>query len=65
MGLDRRNFLKTLGVAGATLAVGKSMAAGTDKKDHVEFYGMLYDSTRCVGCQTCETVCAEATDCQH
>ncbi|MCX6270890.1 MAG: 4Fe-4S dicluster domain-containing protein [Bacteroidetes bacterium] len=59
MSLDRRNFIKTLGVAGVTLAVGKSTVASVTKGTNIEFYGMLYDSTRCVGCQTCENVCAE------
>ncbi|MCX6232820.1 MAG: 4Fe-4S dicluster domain-containing protein [Bacteroidetes bacterium] len=61
MSFDRRNFIKTLGVAGITLMAADTF--GTIKKDNkgnVEFYGMLYDSTRCVGCQTCETVCAES-----
>jgi len=60
MGLDRRGFMKTLGIAGVTLAVGKKLNATTTKEEPVEFYGMLYDSARCVGCQSCEVACAEA-----
>lgn len=60
MSMDRRNFLKTVGVAGLTLLVtdvfGKSESNNRDK---TEFKGILYDSTLCVGCRTCETVCAE------
>lgn len=59
MGLDRRVFMKTLGLAGTTLAFGKSLRAAPKAESDIEFYGILYDSTRCVGCQTCETVCAE------
>ncbi|TSA26545.1 MAG: 4Fe-4S dicluster domain-containing protein, partial [Bacteroidetes bacterium] len=59
MGLDRRSFLKTLGVAGATLTLGKSFGASADPVSDTEFYGILYDSTRCVGCQSCEFACAE------
>ena len=60
MGLDRRSFLKTLGVAGATLTVGKSLASSSpDAMSDTEFYGILYDSTLCVGCQSCEFACAE------
>lgn len=62
MALDRRSFLKTIGIAGATLAVGKKSKAHTKGKEDVEFYGMLYDSTRCEGCQACEFACAEAND---
>ncbi len=63
MGLDRRNFLKALGLAGATLAIGKSFGSPQQKKieeTEVEFSAILYDSTRCGGCQSCEIACAEA-----
>ncbi|MGE5424611.1 MAG: 4Fe-4S dicluster domain-containing protein [Syntrophothermus sp.] len=61
MGLDRRNFLKILGVAGTSLAVGKTFAEKPSAKtDPVEFKGILYDSTRCLGCRSCERVCAKA-----
>ncbi len=60
MGLDRRVFMKTLGLAGATLALGKPVGKAADKKPTTEFYGLLYDSTRCIGCQSCEFACAEA-----
>ncbi len=61
MGLNRRSFFKILGVAGATLAVGKSFGAPQKKMENdIEFYGMLYDSTMCGGCQSCEIACAEA-----
>lgn len=60
MSLNRRDFIKTLGIVGVSLTVGDSFASTKPKGNDVEFYGILYDSTRCVGCQTCETVCAEA-----
>ncbi len=60
MGLDRRGFMKTLGIAGLTLAVGHESQAKPKEEESVEFYGMLYDSARCVGCQSCEVACAEA-----
>lgn len=59
MGIDRRSFLKSLGVAGVTLTVGKSFAAKHIEKSDIEFDGMLYDSTLCIGCQSCEYACAE------
>jgi len=58
MGINRRNFLKTLGVVGGTLTVGRSFGA-EDNEGAVEFYGILYDSTLCVGCQACEFACAD------
>jgi formate dehydrogenase iron-sulfur subunit len=60
MSIDRRNFFKVLGVTGATLAIGRELRGSPAKKDNVEFFGILYDSTRCAGCQTCESSCAEA-----
>ena len=59
MGIDRRSFLKTIGVAGATFTVGKSFGSVLDGQDPVEFSGILYDSTRCTGCQNCEYVCSD------
>jgi Fe-S-cluster-containing dehydrogenase component len=60
MSINRKDFFKVLGVTGAALALGKEARAVPEKEDDIEFYGILYDSTRCAGCQTCEAVCAEA-----
>jgi Fe-S-cluster-containing dehydrogenase component len=60
MGIERRNFLKLLGVTGITLAIGKHATAAPISENEVEFHGILYDSTRCVGCRTCEYECASA-----
>ncbi|MEZ5083626.1 MAG: 4Fe-4S dicluster domain-containing protein [Bacteroidales bacterium] len=62
MGIDRRNFFRVLGVTGATLALGKKSGAKPTTKSEIEFYGILYDSTRCVGCQSCEYACAESNE---
>lgn len=59
MGFNRRNFLRTLGVAGMTLAVGTSLASETESGKIIEFNGILYDSTRCLGCRACERICAK------
>jgi formate dehydrogenase iron-sulfur subunit len=60
MGIKRRGFLKLLGVTGLTLAMGPDAKAVKNKSEEEEFNGILYDSTRCVNCRTCEDVCAEA-----
>jgi len=60
MGLDRRVFFKLLGATGITLAIGKETAATPKSKIEVEFNGILYDSSRCQGCRTCEYECATA-----
>jgi Fe-S-cluster-containing dehydrogenase component len=57
--MDRRSFVKTLGVIGAsTLPVGSLQAE--EQGEDTEFVGILVDTTRCVGCQNCSVVCAEA-----
>ena len=60
MKIDRRNFFKVLGVTGTTVALGGTLNAAPKNQKETEFYSILYDSTRCVGCQTCEFSCAEA-----
>jgi len=60
MGLDRRVFFKLLGATGITLAIGKETKAAQTSKGEVEFNGILYDSSRCMGCRTCEYECASA-----
>lgn len=60
MKIDRRNFFRVLGVTGASLTIGSELVANPSNEEKVEFYGILYDSTRCVGCQSCEFACAEA-----
>ena len=57
--MDRRNFIKTLGVAGASTIPGKKLLAG-HKVIAPDGYGLLIDTTRCVGCQACSEACAEA-----
>ncbi len=62
MGIDRRNFFRVIGVTGASLTLGEKLGATPKNKNEVEFYGVLYDSTRCVGCQSCEFACAESNN---
>ena len=60
MGIDRRFFMKSLGVTGAALTLGKPIARAKKNEETTEFCGLLYDATRCIGCQSCEYACAEA-----
>jgi len=59
MSLDRRGFFKVLGVTGLSLGITGKLNAGTNPEPETEFFGILYDSTRCIGCQSCEYACAE------
>ncbi len=58
MGINRRNFFKVLGLTGVSLGTGGKLSAMPDKGNDKEFNAILYDATRCGGCQTCELVCA-------
>lgn len=62
MSINRRNFFKVLGVTGVALGTGKKLKAKTapTKGSDKEFYAVLYDSTLCVACQSCEYACAAA-----
>ncbi len=60
MSINRRDFFCVAGLVGLTLALGKKASASSKNKGDVEFNGVLYDSTRCVGCRTCEYECAAA-----
>lgn len=55
--MDRRNFLKSALTIGATLAAGGLSAE--EIKEQKEFVGVLTDTTRCIGCRSCEAACAE------
>jgi formate dehydrogenase iron-sulfur subunit len=60
MGITRRKFLGWVGAAaGTTVAIGKNASAASNK--HFEGYpgsfGVLHDTTRCIGCRKCEQAC--------
>jgi len=57
--MDRRDFIKTLGVMGASTLPGKSLMAEENNVEDKEFVGILVDLNRCVGCQTCTETCAD------
>ncbi len=62
MSLDRREFLKTMGIAGASLSGVSALASSKPELDTEEFYAILHDITMCEGCQECELACAEANN---
>jgi Fe-S-cluster-containing dehydrogenase component len=59
--MKRRSFLKAGGLAGASLAAG-STAGAAPKITDTEFFGVLVDTTRCIGCRSCEIACATEHD---
>lgn len=58
----RRDFLKTAALGGAFLAAPLSLQAQEEIKADDEAVGMLYDSTKCVGCKACVTRCKQVND---
>ena len=58
--MERRNFLGLAGAAGLTVAAKPVLAE--EVKPDKEFVGVLVDTTRCIGCRSCEVACAKAHD---
>lgn len=61
MKLDRRKFLKISAIGGGTAACSLAAPKGARARDIREpdpnWYGMLNDSTRCIGCKACQSAC--------
>ena len=63
MDRNRRSFLKGLVAAGTTAVAGPAHAAGAERPGAPpDALGMLYDSTRCIGCKACVVACHAAND---
>jgi Fe-S-cluster-containing dehydrogenase component len=54
--MNRRIFLKTMGVAGGSALTSRAAEAAVNDTS----VGVLVDETRCVGCRMCEVACAES-----
>jgi Fe-S-cluster-containing dehydrogenase component len=73
MEITRRDLLRKVTTGGAALAVGGAISAGPltavahaeeSAKVPPQAVGMLYDATRCIGCQTCVVACTKANGLQ-
>ena len=61
MNTDRRSLLKGLAAAAAaTVLPGEALAASSSPTAPPEALGMLYDTTKCIGCKACVVACREA-----
>lgn len=64
--MNRRKFLTILGSAGVASALGTATvarASGTvDYPYYPDSYGVLHDTTRCIGCRRCEEGCNEVNN---
>jgi Fe-S-cluster-containing dehydrogenase component len=56
--MDRRNFLKSLGIASSTALAKTSPLKANVNSTQGELKAVLVDTTRCVGCRSCEEACA-------
>ena len=56
--MDRRKFLATSASIGAAV-LPLNGANAANAKESKEFVGVLVDTTRCIGCRTCEVACSE------
>lgn len=59
MTINRRDFFKSIAVTGMTVIGVNALAANETEGNEVEFHGILYDSNKCAGCQSCEIACAQ------
>jgi Fe-S-cluster-containing dehydrogenase component len=65
MTMDRRTLLKGAAAAGAGVAVSAATTAEASSVRPTappDAVGMLYDATRCIGCQACVTACKSANN---
>ncbi len=62
--MRRRTFLSLLGGAGLSAMTCKPAVAGSTQgfAGHPDSFGVLHDSTRCIGCRKCEQACTEVND---
>ena len=59
MSISRRRFLGWLGSAGLSTTLGSTARAATTRHftGYPGAFGVLFDSTRCIGCRKCEAAC--------
>ena len=65
MTISRRRFLGWMSAAGLSgaLSAGPARAAGVKHfTGYPGSYGVLFDSTRCIGCRNCEAACNEVNE---
>ena len=61
MGISRRSALKAMASVTATSAVSALSARPAEAAEApADAVGMLYDTTRCIGCKACVVACADA-----
>jgi len=62
MGCNRREFVKAMGLTSlGLLSSGVVNAGELGESVGTEFFGVLVDTTLCIGCMQCEKACARRT----
>lgn len=59
---DRRTLLKTVAAGAAATALPQAAHARARKLPPPEAEGLLYDTTKCIGCKACMAACKVAND---
>lgn len=62
MSTSRRSFLKWMTAAGAAAALPKAAMGHGRFTGYPDSFGVLHDTTLCVGCRRCEQACNEVND---
>lgn len=57
--MDRREFLKRAACISGAAMIGRREASAKEAHGHSEGYGILVDTTFCIGCRRCEWACNE------
>ncbi len=57
--MNRRNFFRLSGMASIALMAKTAEASHGPRPGAPEFWGVLVDTTRCIGCRSCEVACGE------
>lgn len=61
--IDRRTFLKRVLATLVGVASGSALPVSTSEaQEEKEFFGILVDVTKCIGCRRCEKACAEVNN---
>lgn len=62
MSTSRRKFLKWMAAGAGAAALPKSVKAHDHFTGYPDSYGVLHDTTLCIGCRSCEKACNEVND---
>jgi formate dehydrogenase beta subunit len=62
MSNDRRAFFKSIAAAAAVTAIPTAAVARVRKAVPSDAVGLLYDTTKCIGCKACVVACKEANN---